>query len=63
VANLGIAVDIGTTTLVVALVDLESGDELAVASARIHKLPMGTMSCRGFTLRPSQTGLATMQRH
>jgi len=35
VANLGIAVDIGTTTLVVVLVDLTSGRELAVASALI----------------------------
>ncbi len=31
-ANLGLAIDIGTTTLVVALVDLDSGAELALAS-------------------------------
>ncbi|MGB8298663.1 MAG: ASKHA domain-containing protein [Polyangia bacterium] len=62
VANLGIAVDIGTTTLVVALVDLESGDELAVASALNPQTAYGhdVLSRIHFAAEPD--GLATMQR-
>ena len=62
VANLGIAVDIGTTTLVVALVDLESADELAVASALNPQTAYGhdVVSRIHFAAEPD--GLATMQR-
>jgi len=62
VANFGIAVDIGTTTLVVALVDLESGDELAVASALNPQTAFGhdVLSRIHFAAEPD--GLATMQR-
>jgi len=62
VANLGIAVDIGTTTLVVALVDLGSGDELAVASALNPQTAYGhdVLSRIHFAAEPD--GLATMQR-
>ena len=62
VANLGIAVDIGTTTLVVALVDLESGDELAVASALNPQTAYGhdVLSRIHFAAEPD--GLSTMQR-
>ena len=62
VANLGIAVYIGTTTLVVALVDLESGDELAVASALNPQTAYGhdVLSRIHFAAEPD--GLATMQR-
>jgi len=61
VANLGIAVDIGTTTLVVALVDLESGDELAVASALNPQTAYGhdVLSRIHFAAEPD--GLSTMQ--
>jgi uncharacterized 2Fe-2S/4Fe-4S cluster protein (DUF4445 family) len=62
VANLGIAVDIGTTTLVVALVDLGSGDELAVASALNPQTAYGhdVLSRIHFAAEPD--GLATMQQ-
>ena len=62
VANLGIAVDIGTTTLVVALVDLQSGDELAVASALNPQTAYGhdVLSRIHFAAEPD--GLSTMQR-
>ena len=62
VANLGIAVDIGTTTLVVALVDLDSGDELAVASALNPQTAYGhdVLSRIHFAAEPD--GLPTMQR-
>ena len=62
VANFGIAVDIGTTTLVVALVDLESGDELAVASALNPQTAYGhdVLSRIHFAAEPD--GLSTMQR-
>ena len=62
VANLGIAVDIGTTTLVVVLVDLASGRELAVASALNPQTAFGhdVLSRIRFATEPA--GLATMQR-
>jgi uncharacterized 2Fe-2S/4Fe-4S cluster protein (DUF4445 family) len=62
VSNLGIAVDIGTTTLVVALVDLDSGDELAVASALNPQAAFGhdVLSRIRFAAEPD--GLSTMQR-
>jgi uncharacterized 2Fe-2S/4Fe-4S cluster protein (DUF4445 family) len=62
VANLGIAVDIGTTTLVVALVDLDSGDELAVASALNPQTAYGhdVLSRIHFAAEPD--GLSTMQQ-
>jgi uncharacterized 2Fe-2S/4Fe-4S cluster protein (DUF4445 family) len=62
VANLGIAVDIGTTTLVVVLVDLASGRELAVASALNPQTAFGhdVLSRIRFAAEPD--GLATMQR-
>jgi len=62
VASLGIAVDIGTTTLVVALVDLDSGDELAVASALNPQTAYGhdVLSRIHFAAEPD--GLSTMQR-
>ena len=62
VANLGIAVDIGTTTLVVVLVDLVSGRELAVASALNPQAAFGhdVLSRIRFAAEPD--GLATMQR-
>ncbi len=62
VANLGIAVDVGTTTLVVALVDLDSGDELAVASVLNPQAAYGhdVLSRIHFAAEPD--GLVTMQR-
>ncbi|HEX7597735.1 MAG TPA: 2Fe-2S iron-sulfur cluster-binding protein, partial [Polyangia bacterium] len=62
VANLGIAVDIGTTTLVVSLVDLDRGEELAVASALNPQSSYGhdVLSRSHFAAEPD--GLATMQR-
>ena len=62
VANLGIAVDIGTTTLVVSLVDLDGGEELAVASALNPQASYGhdVLSRIHFAAEPD--GLATMQR-
>jgi uncharacterized 2Fe-2S/4Fe-4S cluster protein (DUF4445 family) len=62
VANLGIAVDIGTTTLVVALVDLESGDELAVASALNPQTAYGHDVLSRIHFAAESDGLATMQR-
>jgi uncharacterized 2Fe-2S/4Fe-4S cluster protein (DUF4445 family) len=61
VANLGIAVDIGTTTLVVALVDLESGDELAVASALNPQTAYGHDVLSRIHFAAGPDGLATMQ--
>jgi uncharacterized 2Fe-2S/4Fe-4S cluster protein (DUF4445 family) len=62
VANLGIAVDIGTTTLVVVLVDLASGKELAVSSALNPQTAFGhdVLSRIRFAAEPD--GLSTMQR-
>ena len=62
VANLGIAVDIGTTTLVVVLVDLAPGRELSVASALNPQTAFGhdVLSRIHFAAEPD--GLATMQR-
>jgi len=62
VANLGIAVDIGTTTLVVVLVDLTAGHELAVASSLNPQTTFGhdVLSRIHFAAEPN--GLEIMQR-
>ena len=62
VANLGIAVDIGTTTLVVVLVDLASGRELAVASALNPQTAFGHDVLSRIRFAAEADGLATMQR-
>jgi uncharacterized 2Fe-2S/4Fe-4S cluster protein (DUF4445 family) len=62
VANLGIAVDIGTTTLVVVLVDLASGQELAVASALNPQTSFGHDVLTRIRFAAEPNGLATMQR-
>jgi len=55
-------VDIGTTTLVVALVDLESGDELDVASALNPQTAYGHDVLSRIHFAAAPDGLATMQR-
>jgi uncharacterized 2Fe-2S/4Fe-4S cluster protein (DUF4445 family) len=62
VANLGIAVDIGTTTLVVALVDLDSGSQLAVASALNPQTAYGHDVLSRIHFAAERDGLPTMQR-
>ena len=62
VANLGIAVDIGTTTLVVALIDLETGKELTVASALNPQATYGHDVLSRIRFGSEPDGLRTLQR-
>jgi len=62
VSNLGLAVDVGTTTLVAALVDLDSGAELAVASALNPQTVYGHDVLSRIRYGGEATGLETLQR-
>ena len=61
-ANLGLAVDVGTTTLVATLVDLSSGAELALASALNPQTEYGHDVLSRIRYAHEPGGLATLQR-
>lgn len=61
VSNLGLAADVGTTTLVAALVDLDSGAELAVASALNPQTAYGHDVVSRIRYGGDATGLSTLQ--
>ena len=62
VANLGLAVDVGTTTLVATLVDLSSGAELSLASALNPQTEYGDDVLSRIRYAREPRGLATLQR-
>jgi len=60
-SGLGIAIDVGTTTLVAQLLNLETGDVLAVSSALNHQARHGAdvMSRVGFAVNDGKQGVLT----
>lgn len=59
---LGVAFDLGTTTVVGTLIDLESGAELGVASALNGQIPFGDdVLARILRVRDNQSGLSELR--